>query len=859
MHVTDKPRRRAVVASLGAATLVAGFVGVVAAPSAFAATVYVVSTTGNDANTGTSTGAAFRTIGRCASVAVAGDTCEIAAGVYRETVTPPRSGSVGAPITFRAAPGATVTIDGTDAVTGWSLDSGSVYKASTALAGTAARPYSSTEDPANGDLWANQVFTGDRMVPEAAYPAPSTDPWNQAFIIGGWSSTRSEGGDCDVPPCNQTLTGTLTYNSFPAFGDMTGAVAYFAGGWVALSATVTGGALSGTNKRINLSFPKSDDKVYPGGGNNTMFRLVGKKSFLTGNNQWYYDPAARQLFMRAPNGGVPTNVYAKKRNYAFDLRGRSHVTVAGIDTFASTITTNDSSSGIVLDGIDGRYLSHWQTAQYSTSLPYAGIYDANHRFDSGIVLHGTNNTIRNSTLAQSAGNGVNIRGSGHRVVNNLIHDVSYGGTYTAAVTLEVGTNGSSITNNTLHDVGRDAINMNTNAYPNPGYRNNRIAYNDISAYAKVAYDLGGIYACCDTSLAGTRIDHNLIHDPVHTGNGMHFDNGTYDVSVDHNAIWGLKSTGNISHGGNGINVGGHSNRPPAGSNLPYLKGSFENNTIVSGKGYTIFNYFANAASVANSTVRNNILDGARPSGQDYGYIAGGNPNDSNNLVTSRSTDNSGTDPLYTDAGGGDFSVRPGSPAIDRGTTIGGITDGYAGSAPDIGAFENGTTRWRAGHDFGSVSTPPTPTPSGSTPTDPVGVTYKLVNRGSGKLIGVTGASTAGGATVVQQTDTGAAGQQWQLVDAGAGFTKLVNRGSGLLLDISAKSVADGAAVVQYRDTGGTNQHWQVVATGGYQKLVNRNSGKVLDVFGASAADSTPLVQWTDNGGANQQWSLVRVA
>jgi hypothetical protein len=410
--------------------------------------------------------------------------------------------------------------------------------------------------------------------------------------------------------------------------------------------------------------------------------------------------------------------------------------------------------------------------------------------------------------------------------------------------------------------------MNTNAYPNPGYRNNRIAYNDISGYAKVAYDLGGIYACCDTSLAGTRIDHNLIHDPAQTGNGMHFDNGTYDVSVDHNVIWGLKSTGSVNHGGNGINFGGHSNRPPAGSNLPYLRGTFQNNTIVSGKGYTIFNYFANAGSVANTTVRNNILDGARPAGQDYGYIAGGNPNDSTNLVTARSFDNSGTDPLYTAAGSGDFSVQPGSPAIDRGTVIGGITDGYAGSAPDIGAFESGTTRWRAGHGTGTVPTPPTPTPptptpptptpSGSTPsTDPVGVTYQVVNRNSGKLIGVAGASTTGGAAVVQQTDTGAPGQQWQLVDAGAGYTKLVNRGSGLLLDINAKSLADGAAAIQYRDTGGTNQHWQVVTTGAYRTLVNRNSGKLLDVTGGSTADGTPLVQWAGNGGANQQWSLVR--
>ncbi|HEX8631893.1 MAG TPA: hypothetical protein VF755_27350, partial [Catenuloplanes sp.] len=268
MQVARKSSRRSTAraATAGAAVLGVALAGVVVAtPPAFAATIYHVSTSGNDANAGTSAGAAFRTIGKCASFAVAGDTCEVGAGTYRETVRPPRSGTAGSPITFRAAPGARVTIDGTDPVTGWTRDGGSVYRAAVTLAGTAANPYSATQHPANGDLWANQVFLNGAPAPEAAFPAPSADPWAQAFITGGWSSTRSAGGDCEVPPCTETLTGTLTYNGFPALGDLTGAVAYFAGGWVALSARVTGGTVTSTEKRINLSFPKSDDKVYPGG------------------------------------------------------------------------------------------------------------------------------------------------------------------------------------------------------------------------------------------------------------------------------------------------------------------------------------------------------------------------------------------------------------------------------------------------------------------------------------------------------------------------------------------------------------------------------------------------------------------
>jgi len=37
----------------------------------------------------------------------------------------------------------------------------------------------------------------------------------------------------------------------------------------------------------------------------------------------------------------------------------------------------------------------------------------------------------------------------------------------------------------------------------------------------------------------------------------------------------------------------------------------------------------------------------------------------------------------------DFSLRPGSAAIDRGTVIPQVTDGYTGAAPDLGALEYG--------------------------------------------------------------------------------------------------------------------------------------------------------------------------
>ena len=45
------------------------------------------------------------------------------------------------------------------------------------------------------------------------------------------------------------------------------------------------------------------------------------------------------------------------------------------------------------------------------------------------------------------------------------------------------------------------------------------------------------------------------------------------------------------------------------------------------------------------------------------------------------------DPQYYNRGGHDYHVGSGSPAINAGTTIPGVTNGFLGSAPDLGAYE----------------------------------------------------------------------------------------------------------------------------------------------------------------------------
>lgn len=78
-----------------------------------------VATTGNDSSDGSSA-LPLRTIQAAADQAMPGDTITVREGVYRERVDPPRGGeSDEKRIIFQAAPGAKVTIKGSEVVKGW--------------------------------------------------------------------------------------------------------------------------------------------------------------------------------------------------------------------------------------------------------------------------------------------------------------------------------------------------------------------------------------------------------------------------------------------------------------------------------------------------------------------------------------------------------------------------------------------------------------------------------------------------------------------------------------------------------------------------------------------------------------------
>ncbi|KOG36672.1 MULTISPECIES: RICIN domain-containing protein [Streptomyces] len=135
--------------------------------------------------------------------------------------------------------------------------------------------------------------------------------------------------------------------------------------------------------------------------------------------------------------------------------------------------------------------------------------------------------------------------------------------------------------------------------------------------------------------------------------------------------------------------------------------------------------------------------------------------------------------------------------------------------------------------------------------------HTLVNVASGKLLDVTGASTADGAPVGVHQPTTGANQSWTFPSTAPDVWKsLAFRHSSKCLDVSGAGSADGAAVVQYGCNSGTNQQWSLrPASAGYVSVVARHSGKCLDVSNLSTADGAEVFQYACNGGRNQEWAV----
>ncbi len=159
----DRIRAVAVAAvSSFAAVVAATSVGVVPSPIASAATggVIHVAIGGNDAASGASRDP-VRSIGRAVRLAGPGDSIEIGAGSYHESVQ-----VYGKELHLRSAPGAHVVLDGASPITGWSAVGGRWWAPWTTDFERSGVPFTTPSRPVAG--WPEQFFVDDRNLVEVA-------------------------------------------------------------------------------------------------------------------------------------------------------------------------------------------------------------------------------------------------------------------------------------------------------------------------------------------------------------------------------------------------------------------------------------------------------------------------------------------------------------------------------------------------------------------------------------------------------------------------------------------------------------------------------------------------------------------
>ena len=296
-----------------------------------------VAPNGNDSNPGT-IGQPYLTIQRCATSVYGASTCMVRAGTYHETVTP-NSG-----ITIMPWNSESVTVDGTDPVTNWTVYQGSIYRAGIAL---------NSDDT-------NQLFVGAQMMTEARWPNG-----DDLFHVN-WANAEAGTSDSQL------------VDSYLPNIDWTGAKVHFLSGsdhfsgadcdhhrfrdWtltMSLDSPDESGTIPGT------VFQLQQGAIQPQAGG--LYYLYRSLAALDKQGEWFYDSKQHGSLFLGPRQRRPEHAECSRQTPSICVRPqwaheRNHPEHRSFRMFR--INMNASSANNILDGINAQYVSHF------TDLPW---------------------------------------------------------------------------------------------------------------------------------------------------------------------------------------------------------------------------------------------------------------------------------------------------------------------------------------------------------------------------------------------------------------------------------------------------------------------------------------------------------
>lgn len=579
-----------------------------------------------------------------------------------------------------------------------------------------------------------QLFVDGKMMPEARWPnSPVAD------LMAMERSRAGEGTGYEG----------LADTKLPA-GDWNGAVVIFWPGseWINYTRRVKD-YQAGKSFRFDVTTETvrkdpyhKEDPYKPRAGN--PYLLVGALAGLDSPGEWFLDQATGTVYLWALDGKSPAGhvVEAKQRDYACDFSKLGGVEVKGVDILGAGLNLTDAQN-CLLEDCRLRYVEHVQ--EYPEGKMPA----------SRNVITGRGNTLRRCLIAYGATTALTMAGEDNSLLDCVIHDANYLGSGRGGLDLTRSV-GARVDHCTIFRAGRDTI-------QHGGSKRIRLEYNDLFDGNMLNNDAGAIY-CWGTKGEGGIIAYNWIHDNPKC-NGIYLDNFSSDFICHHNMIWAC--------GGNGFHI-----------NSDALNHQIYNNTITQcANAFGTYCYPAYTPTMKGMRVINNLVNEAM------------NPKNPTEFVQGEL----GPELSHNAPGAVDKDGYPtaGSAAIDAGIELAGITDGFKGKAPDLGAYEFGGPRWTAGASWKDPDAPTAPARNlAYTPSAPI-TEKNMIMNGLVLWLDAADAKTmdaAADGTVTAWRDKGPA-KRVALPVAQAGAVKVVPAG------LNGRAVVRGNGTQSLRVTG----------------------------------------------------------
>jgi hypothetical protein len=477
---------------------------------------------------------------------------------------------------------------------------------------------------------------------------------NQVFVNGTMINEAQWPNDTDLTDkfnlyyatVNQgTDSGSLTSITDAAIGSKPSG--YFVGAavwwlaeykWVALGSTIT----TSSGNTVNFSTPTTAGNWEKDYHNPGVFSDGANQYVIIGDRD-LLDVAnewyynSGTLYVQLPSGSAPSA-------NSVEVKKRNVAFDFSEKDYIDVGGVNVFAAAVKMSGDHGAWTDGTLSHTHHNSGRSVGEFYPGGEGSYGNVIAGNNNYFGFNTISIAAASGVNVTGDENHIDWNYVSDTGYKSSYDEAIRLAPSAERARVTSNTIVRTGQVCIGA--------GWNDNAshfIAYNDCSKSQLLGDDRGGIQA------KGSEVAYNKVHD-IGRGLGRAVtpafytdtsgDNVTYHhnvaYSINYDATFRVNDTGNPANGNSNIKI--------------------YNNTAY-GTPNDLILYFNSSASTGNNLH---------------------NPPAS----------------YFVNAAGGDLRLAASSPAINAGAVLSPWTDGYSGSAPDLGAYEYGasTSRsaWTAG-------------------------------------------------------------------------------------------------------------------------------------------------------------------